>query len=112
VIEGKRGQTRDARIKSTDVSKARGDVRNSQYTTRWIHMGMAELKQHQITYDVTGILEPLAANHEIDTSISTVAHYSSQVDPRDQKSRTSLLIYTNPRISNLVGVYSECAGNF
>jgi hypothetical protein len=52
-------QTRDARIKSTDVSKGRADVRNSQYTTRWIHLGMAELKQHQITYGVTGILEPL-----------------------------------------------------
>jgi hypothetical protein len=63
VREGKRGQARDARIKSTDVNKARADLRHPQYTTRWVHMGLAELKQHQITYGITGILEPLAANH-------------------------------------------------
>jgi hypothetical protein len=34
VRQGKRGQAQDARIKSTDVNKARADLRDPQYTTR------------------------------------------------------------------------------
>ena len=32
--------------------------------TQWTHLGIEELKRQQITYSVTGILEPLAANYK------------------------------------------------
>jgi hypothetical protein len=44
VRDGKRGQARDARIKSTDVNKACANLRDPTYTTRWIYLGLAKLK--------------------------------------------------------------------
>jgi len=64
ILEPKRGQARDARIKPMDLKKALEELRKHQYTTQWLVLNEAELVKHQVSYGATGILEPLAANED------------------------------------------------
>jgi hypothetical protein len=64
IMEPKRGQAKDARIKPNDLKRALEKLRDPQYTTEWIVLTEAELLKHQMTYGATGILEPLVANED------------------------------------------------
>lgn len=64
IMEPKRGQAKDARIKPMDLRKTLEKLRDPQYSTEWLVLNEAELVKHQMTYGATGLLEPLVANED------------------------------------------------